>query len=156
MLLLYLVTTLLPQIGTITLSNQSLTIADIPGLVEGAHANIGRGHKFLQHIERTKALLYVVDIRGSQLSSRHPHMDPFESLQVLVEELELYCSGLAHTRKAVLVLNKMDSPEAQTNLKCLLGELKEHSPLHFDGIIGCSARNKTGTEMIKNILFNLL
>lgn len=123
--------------------------------MEGAHANVGRGHKFLQHIERTQVLLYVVDIRGFKLSGRHPHLDPFESLKVLVEELELYCPGLAHARRAVLALNKMDSPEAPANLQCLLCRLKENSLLHFDGIVGCSAQNKTGTESIKKILFNL-
>lgn len=146
---------MLPQIGTVALSNRSLSIADIPGLVEGAHANVGRGHKFLQHIERTKALLYVVDIRGFQLSSRHPHLDPFESIKVLVKELELYCPGLAHNRKAVLALNKMDSPEGPANLERLLYQLKENMPLHFNSIVGCSALDRTGTETIKKILFSL-
>lgn len=129
-----------------------MSIADLPGLVEGAHRNVGRGHRFLQHIERTRALLYVVDITGFQLSSRHPVLDPYTAIQVLVKELELYCPGLAHSRKAVLVVNKMDTPQAPMSMEVLLQQLKGKSPINFHSIIGCSALNKTGTEAIKNII----
>jgi GTP-binding protein len=127
-------------------------IADLPGLVEGAHRNVGRGHKFLQHIERTRALLYVLDIGGFQLSRRHSMLDPYSALQVLVSELELYCPGLAHSRQAILALNKMDTPQAHNNFEILLQQLKESSPVEFHSIIGCSALNRTGTEAIKNII----
>lgn len=152
----YPFTTLYPQLGTVSDGSDGLTIADLPGLVEGAHKNVGRGHKFLQHIERTRALLYVVDITGFQLSRRHPVLDPYSTIQVLAEELELYCPGLAHSRKAILALNKMDTPQANERLSLLLQQLQEKSHVEFHTIIGCSALNKTGTEAIKNILFKLL
>lgn len=145
------VTTLQPEVGVIT-GEGSASIADLPGLVEGAHRNVGKGHRFLQHIERTRALLYVVDIGGFQLSSRHPVLDPYAAIQVLVSELELYCPGLAHSRQAILALNKMDTPHASKNFEILLHQLKEKSPVEFHSIIGCSALNKTGTEAIKNII----
>lgn len=129
-----------------------MSIADLPGLVEGAHKNVGRGHKFLQHIERTRVLLYVVDMTGFQLSRRHQVLDPYAAIQVLVSELELYCPGLAHSRTAILALNKMDTPSAARNFEILLQQLKEKSPIEFHSIIGCSALNKTGTEAIKNII----
>ena len=149
------VTTLVPQIGAITSQERTLSVADIPGLVEGAHANVGRGHKFLQHIERTQVLLCVLDIAGFQLSRRHPRYDAYESLQVLVNELELYCPGLAHERKMVLILNKMDLVQATASMKKLLGQLEVSSPAQFHHIVGCSAHNKMGIEAIKKILFSL-
>lgn len=130
-------------------------MADLPGLVEGAHCNVGRGHKFLQHIERTQVLLYVVDITGFQLSHRHRALDAYSSTEVLVKELELYSPGLAHQRKAILAVNKMDSPQALSKFEVLLLELKEKSPVHFHSIVACSGLNKTGTEAIKKILFSL-
>lgn len=146
-----------PQLGVLAGSGEgsgeeSVSVADLPGLVEGAHRNVGRGHRFLQHIERTRVLLYVVDITGFQLSRRHPVLDPYAAIQVLVSELELYCSGLAHSRTAILALNKMDTPCASRNFEILLQQLKEKSPIEFHSIIGCSALNKTGTEAIKNII----
>lgn len=132
----------------------SVSVADLPGLVEGAHNNVGRGHKFLQHIERTSVLLYVVDIMGFQLSRRHTMLDPYNSICVLVEELESYCPGLAHSRKSILALNKMDTPQAHKYLQVLLQKLKERSPVDFHSIIACSALEKTGTEAIKSILLS--
>lgn len=147
------VTTLYPQLGILTGSGEGgPSIADLPGLVEGAHRNVGRGHRFLQHIERTGALLYVVDIAGFQMSRRHCVLDPYTAIQVLVSELELYCPGLAHNRKAILALNKMDVPGATEKLQVLVQQLKEKSPIEFHSIIGCSALNRTGTDAIKNII----
>lgn len=131
-----------------------MSVADLPGLVEGAHNNVGRGHKFLQHIERTSVLLYVVDIMGFQLSRRHTMLDPYNSVCVLVDELESYCPGLAHNRKSILALNKMDTPQAHNHLQVLLQRLKERSPVDFHSIIGCSALSKTGTEAIRSILLS--
>ena len=150
-LLHFLVTTLQPELGVLA-GEESVTIADLPGLVEGAHRNVGRGHRFLQHIERTRALLYVVDIGGFGLSSRHRVLEPYAAIQVLVSELELYCPGLAHSRPAILAINKMDTPHASNKLEILLHRLREKSPVEFHSIIGCSALNKTGTEAIKNII----
>lgn len=152
-----LVTTLRPQLGTVFGNGgRSFTIADLPGLVEGAHNNIGMGHRFLQHIERTKLLLYVVDINGFQLSGRHITRDPYESIQLLMNELEMYHTGLGSTRKAVLIVNKMDSPQALEKFQSLHRKLQESVSAYFQCIVGCSALKKVGTEIIKKLLFDLL
>ncbi len=107
----YPFTTLHPTVGVHEFEDYSrLTVADIPGLIEGAHRNIGLGHEFLRHIERTKVLLYVIDISGFE--GRNP-CDDFISLQ---NELELYMKGLSK-RPFLIVANKMDIPESKKNLK---------------------------------------
>lgn len=151
------VTTIKPQLGTLTTSDgYPLTIADLPGLVEGAHDNVGMGHKFLQHVERTRALLYVIDINGFQLSRRHAVRDAYSSLQLLVEELEKYCPGLAHQRKAVLVLNKMDSPLAVEKAVMFQAALATLSPVQLSCVVKCSAISSCGTEALKLVLLDLL
>ena len=91
-----------------------LTVADIPGLIDGAHANVGLGHAFLKHIERTHVLLYVLDMAG--IDGRKPY-DDFIHLK---RELELYMRGLSK-RPALIAANKMDLPESVENL----AELRE-------------------------------
>ncbi|MBR2344995.1 MAG: GTPase ObgE [Lentisphaeria bacterium] len=112
----YPFTTLHPVIGVVEYPDYArLTVADIPGLIDGAHANVGLGHEFLRHIERTKVLIYVLDMGG--VDGRTP-WDDYANLK---KELELYKPGLS-TRPALIVANKMDIPEAAENLK----QLKEH------------------------------
>lgn len=113
----YPFTTLHPTVGIIELSDyRRISMADIPGLIEGAHQNIGLGHSFLRHIERTKVLVYVLDMSGFE---GRPPLDDFKSLQ---NELELYMEGLSR-RRAVIVANKMDVPESEENLKALKKEV---------------------------------
>lgn len=107
------VTTLRPQIGTIAYEDfRQITVADLPGLIEGAHANIGMGHKFLKHIERTKLLLMVVDLFGFKLSAIHRLRTCMQNIFALNKELELYDEQLLD-RPCILLLNKIDEQGAQ-------------------------------------------
>ncbi|KAH3721511.1 GTP-binding protein 10-like [Dreissena polymorpha] len=105
----YPFTTLRPQIGVMEYADyRQITVADLPGLIEGAHLNYGLGHQFLKHVERTKMLLFIVDINGFQLSANHEARTAFETLLLLNKELELYNKDLLH-KPAVVALNKIDT-----------------------------------------------
>lgn len=107
----YPFTTLNPLIGTLKFEDYTMMrIADIPGLIDGAHAGVGLGYDFLRHIERSRFLLYVIDMAGTE--GRNPIQD-FRNLQ---EELRLYSSDLA-ARPFLVLANKMDEPAAADNLK---------------------------------------
>ncbi|MBQ4106599.1 MAG: GTPase ObgE [Lentisphaeria bacterium] len=113
----YPFTTLHPMVGVVEYEDFGrLTIADIPGLIDGAHANVGLGHAFLKHIERTHVLVYVLDMAG--MDGRTP-WDDFRHLQ---NELELYMKGLSK-RPALILANKMDLPESAENMVRLREEL---------------------------------
>ncbi|MDD5699251.1 MAG: GTPase ObgE, partial [Victivallaceae bacterium] len=115
----YPFTTLHPVVGVIELPDfRRLTVADIPGLIDGAHDNIGLGHAFLKHIERTHALAYVLDAAGVDGRT------PWEDFRHLRRELELYMKGLSR-RPAVIIANKMDLPESADNLELLRDELSD-------------------------------
>lgn len=114
----YPFTTLQPQVGVIDFGNfRRGTIADIPGLIEGAHANIGLGHDFLRHIQRCRLLLFVVDTAGSE------GRDPVEDIQTLRKELKLYSDELAE-RPWLILANKIDLPESEDYLKELQSRFK--------------------------------
>ena len=132
----YPFTTLHPIIGTLGIDEiESLRIADIPGLIDGAHQGVGLGHDFLRHIERTKLLVFVVDMAG--VDGRDP-ADDWDSLQ---RELELYNAELAR-RPALVVANKMDLPEAAERLKDFRKRTKTRP-------IPISAATGEGTEKLK-------
>ncbi|KAL2898991.1 putative GTP-binding protein OBGM mitochondrial [Bienertia sinuspersici] len=101
----YAFTTLRPNIGKLNYDELSISVADIPGLIKGAHENRGLGHAFLRHIERTKILAYVVDLAAA-LSGRKG-IPPWEQLRDLVIELEHYREGLSD-RPTLVVANKID------------------------------------------------
>lgn len=106
----YPFTTLHPHIGVVELDEyERVTVADIPGLIEGAHENRGLGHEFLRHIMRCRHLLFVLDAAGSD--GRHP----IDDLQSLRQELQLYDPLLA-AKPWSLLANKMDLPGAAENL----------------------------------------
>ncbi|HEV2804317.1 MAG TPA: GTPase ObgE [Chthoniobacterales bacterium] len=109
----YPFTTLHPIVGVIEFDGyRRASIADIPGLIEGAHRNVGLGHDFLRHITRCRVLLFVLDIAGSE--GRHP----IEDLQSLRREIDLYDRRLSQ-RPWYIVANKMDLPGAEENLRAL-------------------------------------
>jgi len=107
----YAFTTRHPQVGVVDLDDyKKTTVADIPGLIEGAHENRGLGHQFLRHVMRCSYLLMVLDMAGSEGRS------PLDDLKALRKELELYNPELAE-RPWCIVANKIDMPEAEANLK---------------------------------------
>src|SRR6267378_347377 len=109
----YPFTTLHPIIGVVDFSGyRRATVADIPGLIEGAHRGLGLGHDFLRHITRCRIFLFVVDIAGSE------GRNPVEDLQQLRKELDLY-DPLLSQRPWFVIANKMDLPGADGNLDVL-------------------------------------
>ena len=116
----YPFTTLVPNLGVVGMSGErSFVVADIPGLIEGAHAGHGLGHRFLSHLERTKVLVHLVDVSSS--SGREPVSD----YDVIVRELELFpgrdASGERLSQKPVLAaankIDALDEPERLTRLQ---------------------------------------
>lgn len=109
----YPFTTLHPIVGVLEFDGyRRATVADVPGLIEGAHRNVGLGHDFLRHITRCRLLLFVLDIAGSE--GRHP----VEDLQNLRREIDLYDPRLSR-RPWHVVANKIDLPGADENLEAL-------------------------------------
>ncbi|MEG6614868.1 GTPase ObgE [Peptococcaceae bacterium 1198_IL3148] len=113
----YPFTTIVPNLGVVRVADgDSFVMADIPGLIEGAHTGIGLGHEFLRHVERNRVLIHVIDTAGTE------GRDPVEDFYVINQELEKYNQRLA-SRPMVIAANKMDIPEAQQNLERLKAEL---------------------------------
>ncbi len=107
----YPFTTRTPQLGRVEFDNCfCLTIADIPGLIEGAHRNLGLGHEFLRHIERTKVLAYMLDMGPND------GRDPWDDIASLEGELECYQEGLSK-RATIILANKIDEAGADEKLK---------------------------------------
>ena len=140
----YPFTTLRPSVGVVELDEyRRTTVADIPGLIEGAHRNVGLGHDFLRHITRCKFLLFVVDTAGSE--GRHP----VEDLQSLRREIDLYDERLSQ-RPWCIVANKMDLPESVENLPILR---ERFSPIP---VIAISANEGEGITDLKEQLSHWL
>ena len=107
----YPFTTLTPQVGIVEYPDFfRLTVCDVPGLIAGAHQNVGLGHAFLRHIERCKTLVILLDMAGTD------NRAPWEDYKSLLGELELYDPALLD-RPRIVVANKMDEPAAEANLK---------------------------------------
>jgi len=107
----YPFTTLHPQIGIVEYPDFfRLTVCDVPGLIEGAHRNVGLGHEFLRHIERCKILVVLLDMAGTDGRA------PWDDYASLLDELKLYDPALLD-RPRLVVANKMDEAAAEENLK---------------------------------------
>ncbi|WP_276352813.1 GTPase ObgE [Cohnella caldifontis] len=118
----YHFTTLTPNLGVVDLGDdRSFVMADLPGLIEGAHTGVGLGHEFLRHVERTRIIVHVVDISGAE------GRDPFEDWVKINEELKLYNPKLAE-RPQIVAANKMDMPEAGEHLESFRRQLEETAP----------------------------
>lgn len=117
----YAFTTLRPNLGNVNYDDFSMTVADIPGLIKGAHQNRGLGHNFLRHIERTKVLAYVVDLASGLDGNRG--VAPWQQLRDLVMELEFHEEGLSD-RSSLIVANKIDEEGADERLEELERRVK--------------------------------
>ncbi len=121
----YPFTTLVPNLGVVGYEEgKSFVVADIPGLIEGAHEGHGLGHKFLRHVMRTHLLIHLID--ASQIDPE----DPLADWKTVNRELALFDPQLAK-KPQIVVANKIDLPDARENVKILAGRLpKEYSPLY--------------------------
>ncbi len=109
----YPFTTITPNLGVVRVDEgRSFVMADIPGLIEGAHTGAGLGHDFLKHIERTRLLIHVLDTAGSE------GRDPVADFEATKRELSLY-NPMLGTMPQVIAANKMDLPESAENLRRL-------------------------------------
>src|SRR6266852_9783881 len=140
----YPFTTLHPIIGVVEFSGyRRATIADIPGLIEGAHRGLGLGHEFLRHIKRYRIFLVVVDVAGSE------GRNPIEDLQNLRREIDLY-DPLLSQRPWFAIANKMDLPGTKENLHALRGKFPKIE------IVPVSAAKGEGIEDLKKKLASWL
>jgi GTP-binding protein len=136
----YPFTTLHPQIGILEYPDyHRLTVCDVPGLIEGAHRNVGLGHEFLRHVERCKVLVLLIDMAGAD------GRKPWEDFNGLLRELELYDPALLEKPRLV-VANKMDEPVAEANLKAF----KRH--IRKTAVLPISAAFDDGLENFKKVM----
>ncbi|MCR5582536.1 MAG: GTPase ObgE [Eggerthellaceae bacterium] len=117
----YPFTTLQPNLGVVRSDDYDYVIADVPGLIEGAHEGKGLGHEFLRHVERTAIIVHVVDITGG-----FEGRDPVEDYRIINRELELYSDEFA-ARPRIVVANKVDMPGFEDNLERLREAVKADS-----------------------------
>ncbi len=114
----YPFTTLVPNLGVVTAGSTTYTVADVPGLIEGASEGRGLGHDFLRHVERCAALVHVVDC-----ATLEPGRDPLTDLDVIERELERH--GGLEDRPRLVALNKIDVPDARDLADLVRAELEE-------------------------------
>lgn len=138
----YHFTTLSPNLGVVSTDDFSYTVADLPGLIEGASEGAGLGHKFLRHIERTKIIAHVIDMSGSE------GRDPYQDYLSIRKELENFSEKLIK-KPEIIIANKMDIEGSKDNLI----KFKEHVK---EPIYEISAINNKGLDTVINELLNLV
>lgn len=128
----YPFTTLIPNLGVVRMSeDRSFVVADVPGLIEGAHRGLGLGHQFLRHLERTKVLIHLVDVSGA--SGR----DPVSDVDTIRRELELFAPELA-AKPQLLAVNKIDALDDESRATAV----EQHAatlglrPFRISGVTG--------------------
>ena len=136
----YQFTTLNPNLGVASYDNKEITIADIPGLVEGAHKGTGLGIQFLKHIERCKSLLHLIDITSEDLK---------KSYQQVKNELKEYSNKLTK-KKELIVLNKIDLVD-EKEVNHIIKDFKKNTKSE---VIALSTFNKSSVSKIKSKLLN--
>lgn len=131
----YHFTTLSPNLGVVkTKTGYSYTVADLPGLIEGASNGVGLGHKFLKHIERTKIIAHVIDMSGSE------GRDPYEDYLVIRNELKEFSDKLMN-KEEIIIANKMDIEGSKENLEVFKTKVDKK-------IFEISASNNMGLDKV--------
>ena len=142
----YHFTTLEPNLGVIKMGEgKSFVMADIPGLIEGAHEGIGLGHEFLRHIERTRLIVHIVDVSGIE------GRKPVEDYEKINEELKLYNNSLAE-RPQIVVANKTDIIQDESLLEEFRSYIEEKGLKLFE----ISAAAHKGTKELINYVSQIL
>lgn len=119
----YHFTTLQPNLGVVdTEDDRSFVMADLPGLIEGAHEGVGLGYQFLRHVERTRIIMHVLDMAATEAR------DPYEDYETINEELRRYNRDL-EKKQQIIVANKMDMPGAEENLAAFKKKLTDDIPV---------------------------
>jgi len=121
----YHFTTIVPNLGMVeTEDGRSFVMADLPGLIEGAHSGVGLGHQFLRHIERTRVIVHVIDMAATE------GREPYDDYLTINKELQEYNLRLTE-RPQIIVANKMDMPDAGENLLVFKEKLKDDDTMIF-------------------------
>jgi len=142
----YHFTTITPNLGVVDLGEDSFVLADIPGIIEGAHQGVGLGHEFLRHIERTKLLIHVVDISGSE------GRDPLEDFEIINKELKEYNEPL-FKRPQIVAANKIDITE---DFEKKLTEFKNVIEPKGYKVFPISAATSKGVKAVMRYAANML
>src|SRR5687767_9482941 len=121
----YPFTTLVPNLGVVTAGDTTFTVADVPGLIEGASEGRGLGHDFLRHIERCAALVHVIDT-----ATMEPGRNPVEDLDIIENELSRY--GGLEDRPRLVALNKIDVPDGRDMADIVIDDLRERGLRVFE------------------------
>ena len=141
----YHFTTLEPNLGVVNMGDGSFVVADIPGIIEGAHQGVGLGHEFLRHVERTKLLLHVVDVSGIE------GRDPIADFDTINKELAMHSEKLAQKRQIVLA-NKCDIPGFEDNFEAFKEEMESRGLTVFK----ISAATKQGIDEVLKYTYEML
>lgn len=141
----YHFTTITPNLGVVDVGDgRGFVMADLPGLIEGAHEGHGLGHQFLRHVERTKVIVHVLDMAATE------GRDPWQDFETINEELKQYSEKLA-SRPMIVAANKMDIPGADKQLKEFRGKLDPSVPVYeISGI------TKQGIQVLLYAIADLL
>ncbi|MBW2591144.1 MAG: GTPase ObgE [Deltaproteobacteria bacterium] len=140
----YPFTTLSPNLGVVqTPWGEPFVVADIPGLIEGAHKGAGLGIKFLRHIERTRILVHLIDVLSIDLEN------PLKVYNTINRELAMYSKGLAE-KPQIVVVNKLDLPDAEEAANIFKSAAKDKK------ILQISAINGAGIDELKSQIIKLL
>lgn len=170
----YPFTTLKPNLGVINFPDyRRITLADLPGLVEGAHKNLGLGHEFLKHLVRSRLLVFLVDINNVDLGPEYARRTPLQTLCILNKEIELYDDTILN-KPAILVISKMDtlqdSKERYLSFRKQLESFQQdpkaspliddpnrpNKPLQFDEILPISSMSGENIDKFKLVLRDVI